>query len=145
MQLMAKRFYLVCTAVVFNSQNQVLLIRRHQPNYAFGHNKWLLPGGSLELGEDPTEGVQRELLEEVGIIGALMTIHPYVYSWASEGNEEQVIILAYPMVYKEGTINVEQDEETAEATWIELHTIKELNCFPLTEEIVDEAKKRLNK
>lgn len=138
---MAKRFYLVCTAVVFNSYKQVLLIRRHQPNYVFGHNKWLLPGGSLELGEHPTEGVQRELLEEVGIIGTLKTIHPYVYSWVSEGEEEQVIILAYPMIYKEGTINVEYDEETAEATWIDLQAIKNLNCFPLTEEIVDEARK----
>jgi mutator protein MutT len=137
---MAKRFYLVCTAVVFNSLDQVLLIRRHQPNYIFGHNKWLLPGGSLEFGEHPENGVQRELLEEVGITASTIRTHPYVYSWLSEDKEEHVIILAYIMGYLGGEINVEQDEETAEGMWIDTDKVKDLSCFPLTEEIINGAR-----
>ena len=50
-------------AMIFNDQGQLLLCehtyRRLHP--------WGLPGGDLKFGEDPVDGVRREILEETGL------------------------------------------------------------------------------
>lgn len=48
-------------AIVFDSDGRVLLIQRRDNQH------WEPPGGVLELGETPEEGVQREVREETGI------------------------------------------------------------------------------
>lgn len=45
-------------------RGRVLLARRAHPPYA---GTWDLPGGFLEAGELPDEGLRRELAEELGI------------------------------------------------------------------------------
>lgn len=45
---------------------QVLLLQRRS-NDAHKPGEWDIPGGRLEIGEDPTTGVQREVLEESGL------------------------------------------------------------------------------
>ena len=47
-----------------HKEGKVLLIKRKfEPN----KGKWSLPGGLLEVGEDPEEGAAREVREEVGL------------------------------------------------------------------------------
>jgi ADP-ribose pyrophosphatase YjhB (NUDIX family) len=48
-------------AVVVDDQDRVLLIQRRDN----GH--WEPPGGVLELGEEITEGLRREVAEETGL------------------------------------------------------------------------------
>lgn len=48
-------------AAVFNEQGQILLIQRRDDGL------WAMPGGMLEVGETPAEGVCREAWEETGI------------------------------------------------------------------------------
>lgn len=48
-------------AAVINDAGQILLIRRAD------NGKWAMPGGALEVGETPAEGVVREALEETGV------------------------------------------------------------------------------
>ena len=50
-----------CDAAVIDDQGQILLIRRAN------NGQWAMPGGALEVGETPAEGVVREALEETGI------------------------------------------------------------------------------
>jgi 8-oxo-dGTP diphosphatase len=49
------------TGVVFRDDGRVLAIQRADDG------RWVPPGGVLELTETPTEGVEREVLEETGI------------------------------------------------------------------------------
>lgn len=49
------------TGVVFNDDGQVLAIQRQDDD------RWVPPGGVLELHEDPREGVVREVFEETGV------------------------------------------------------------------------------
>lgn len=48
-------------AAIINEAGEILLIRRAD------NHLWAMPGGALEVGEAPAEGVVREALEETGI------------------------------------------------------------------------------
>lgn len=48
-------------AAVIDGQGHILLIQRAD------NGRWAMPGGALEVGETPAEGVAREALEETGV------------------------------------------------------------------------------
>lgn len=50
--------------LLFNRQNQVLLIKRDKPP---AQGLWSVPGGKLEAGEGLTECCRREIREETGL------------------------------------------------------------------------------
>ena len=52
--------------VVVNAKGQLLLVKR---SVAPQKGQWCLPGGFIELGEQPDKGALRELLEETGLAG----------------------------------------------------------------------------
>lgn len=53
-------------AIVFNSGKICLVLRDNNP--AIPHpNKWNSPGGGIEEGETPLEGIKRELKEEIDL------------------------------------------------------------------------------
>jgi len=49
-------------AIILNNQNQILLVQLQ----SYVENDWNIPGGGLEDGEKPEEGLLRELEEELG-------------------------------------------------------------------------------
>ena len=52
-------------AVVHDARGRLLLIRRgHEPS----RGRWSLPGGRVEAGESAAEAVEREVLEETGLL-----------------------------------------------------------------------------
>ncbi len=54
-------------AVLFNAQGLVLVARRApQPGRDSAAGAWQFPQGGLDRGEDPRQGVMRELAEELG-------------------------------------------------------------------------------
>jgi ADP-ribose pyrophosphatase YjhB (NUDIX family) len=58
------RYQVAVGAMIINEKGQILLCehtyRRLHP--------WGLPGGNLKLGEDPVDGIKREILEETGLM-----------------------------------------------------------------------------
>ena len=58
------RFQVAVGGMIFNEKGQILLCehsyRRLYP--------WGLPGGDLKFGEDPVDGIKREILEETGLM-----------------------------------------------------------------------------
>lgn len=58
---------LVNRALIVNKKGKVLLIKRiKNDNYMPG--KWELPGGKLDAGQDITNALERETLEETGLV-----------------------------------------------------------------------------
>jgi len=49
--------------VIFNDRKEVLMVKHHQD----GKDIWLVPGGSIEEGENALEAARREVLEETGL------------------------------------------------------------------------------
>lgn len=67
---------------IYSEEKQLLLIRRKG---AHGNGEWSVPGGWMEQGETPEEGVAREVIEEVGLsvgpsdmkfMNYVHTVHP---------------------------------------------------------------------
>lgn len=59
-----KQTFVVVCGIVFR-RNRVLITRRPEGAYYGGF--WEFPGGKVEAGESPEDGLRRELLEELGI------------------------------------------------------------------------------
>ena len=55
-------------AAIINEAGEILLIQRSD------NHKWAMPGGMLEVGETPSEGVLREVFEETGITGKVIAL-----------------------------------------------------------------------
>lgn len=49
-------------AFIFNPQGELLLVQSHK-----WHDKWVVPGGHVELGETLEQALVREVLEETGL------------------------------------------------------------------------------
>ncbi|MFP5488715.1 MAG: NUDIX domain-containing protein, partial [Acidimicrobiia bacterium] len=69
------RFRSAVRALVLSPEHEVLLARFVFPN---GVEIWALPGGGLEDGETPEDGLRRELYEELGLVD--VEIGPHVWN-----------------------------------------------------------------
>ncbi len=65
MKTAIKDFRIAVKAFIVKDQKALLIKRR--PNDVHSPGRWDIPGGRLELGENPLEGVKRECKEEVGL------------------------------------------------------------------------------
>lgn len=84
--ILRPRYQVAVGAVVINDRGQLLLghhtYRRRYP--------WGLPGGDLEFGEDPQDGIRREVREETGL-----TFHPARLLFADSSEEIRHVTLLY--------------------------------------------------
>ncbi|HXQ74351.1 MAG TPA: NUDIX hydrolase [Pyrinomonadaceae bacterium] len=63
MRVTQTRFTVTAGALIFNDAGQILLLKhRFRPG-----SGWGIPGGFLELGEQPEQALRRELREELGL------------------------------------------------------------------------------
>ena len=60
-----KNEFLIVTAAIIQREGRVLICRRPRGKRQAGYFEF--PGGKLETGESPRQGLQRELREELGV------------------------------------------------------------------------------
>ena len=69
MRLFQDKFLVGTTGVVFNAKNEVLLFKHSYRSHA-----WSLPGRYLRMHEHPSEGLEREIREESGLVVSMDTV-----------------------------------------------------------------------
>lgn len=80
------RYPLVGVGAIVIKNSEILLIRRGaEPN----RGKWSIPGGMVEPGEDPDKAALRELQEETGIIGRVISLFG-IYQYIERDKEGRV-------------------------------------------------------
>ncbi|MFX0013375.1 MAG: NUDIX hydrolase N-terminal domain-containing protein [Promethearchaeota archaeon] len=99
-------------AAVITDTGQILLVQRAD------NRKWAMPGGLLEVGETPVEGVIREVFEETGIhchavaligvfdsrlCGTTYSQHLYQLTFLCEPLKEEEV---FTPTYKHETVNI---------------------------------------
>lgn len=129
------QFFVAC-AVIFNDEGKILLTKRHNPSNLEVHDKWQLPGGSVDNAEHPMDAAIREVKEETGLRVEILSRRPFVFSHTF-GDGTHVILIVYKSKYLSGEVDISQDlEETNAAKWFYPHEICDLPTLPETNEII---------
>ncbi len=100
-----ERHSVAVAAIVLDQRDRVLLMRRRD------HGNWEPPGGVLKPGEQPDEGVAREVREETGVeveVGPLTGVYTNV--------ELGIVTLAFRAAPRSEPS--EQSEEASAVSWI---------------------------
>lgn len=63
MRFFQDQFLVGVTGIIFNDKREVLLFK-----HTYRAHAWSLPGGYMKAGEHPSEGLEREIKEESGLI-----------------------------------------------------------------------------
>lgn len=118
-----------------------ILLVRIAPGYTRdADGKWTLPGGGLNFGEDPHDGMLRELAEETGLIGESLGL-AFVHSVTRGAIPDEgfgpfhAIRIAYNVRITGGELRHEKEESTDMAAWV---PIAETAALPKVD-LVDEA------
>lgn len=99
--------FLKVTAAVLERDGRILIARRKR-NVRFG-GLWEFPGGKLEAGESPEEGLRRELREELGIEAQ---IKDFIGSFPYAGPSLAVELLAFRASHVSGRLRLSGHDRT---------------------------------
>jgi ADP-ribose pyrophosphatase YjhB (NUDIX family) len=123
-------------ALCVDADDRILLCRI-APGYWSDNGSWTLPGGGLEFGESPADGVLRELTEETGLTGtveSLAEIQDWSGRWTHpvDGVDEafHAIQLIYHAEITGGELRDELEGSTDAARWF---TRAEAEALPLVD------------
>lgn len=85
---------IVVTAAIIHKEDKILIAQR-KSNADHGL-KWEFPGGKLIFGEDPKEGLKREIIEELDMeieVGEIFEVVSHLYG------ERHILLLCYNCQY----------------------------------------------
>ncbi|WP_368029002.1 NUDIX domain-containing protein [Arcobacter sp. s6] len=102
-------------AVVINDKNEILVIKEKVSNIGYK-----LPGGHIDNGEMISTALEREVLEETGVIVEFESIISLGHFYPHQFHKSNLYILciANPKTSK---INIQDTEEIIDAKWIDVN------------------------
>jgi 8-oxo-dGTP diphosphatase len=113
-------------AVIQDNNGRILLVKHRKERGGYWQDKWICPGGGLELGEEIEEGIKREVREETNLeIELIMPLVPF--DRIVKANKEislHVIYIDYIAKLLGGELKA--DSDVGEALWIEKKNIPEI-------------------
>ena len=110
------------TASVFVVNGNAVLLRKHEK-----YNKWLQPGGHIELDEDPNQAAVREVKEETGLDVVLHGSAPTVAEGG--GDFKNLLVPAFLNLHQ-----VKADSEHKHCDFIYFATVDTRTLNPREEE-----------
>lgn len=122
----------VTVAYAVNRKDELLVIRRA---YEPARNEWALPGGFLEIGEEPHHGCLRELQEETALSASVQQLVG-VYQREVELYGSLLVIAYKVLVDDEFALAI--NHEVTEAGFYALHALPAIR-IPLHQHIIRDA------
>ena len=113
------KFRLAAKAFVIDD-NRFLILKR-TPKDVQKPGIWEIPGGRLELGEDPREGLKREVREEAGI--DIEVLHPLNVRHFTRDDGQTITMLIFLCKALNNDIRISKEHSAFE--WAPLDMIKE--------------------
>ncbi|TDO73393.1 nucleoside triphosphatase [Halanaerobium saccharolyticum] len=124
-------------AVIFNSDNKILLCKSHKWN-----DKYIIPGGHIELGEKMEAALKREILEETGLEIYdlnLISIKESVYNKAFH-EDKHFIFIDY--ICRTDSDDVILNEEAEEYEWVALNEVDNYDLGGFVKSLLDELRNK---
>ena len=99
--------------------------------------RWTLPGGGVDFGEDPLDGVRREVEEETGMrvrVDGLVGIRSAVLEpdVTPSGHRIHSLQIVYRVEPVDGELRDELGNSTDHAEWVPFQRLDALDLAPLT-------------
>lgn len=119
------------SAIIFNPHGKILLCKSHK----WG-NKYVIPGGHIELGERMEEALKREILEETGLNIydiKLISLKESIYS-DTFYDKKHFIFIDY--MCKTASSNVTLNDEAEEYEWADIEQIEHYDLGGFTKELL---------
>lgn len=107
-----------------------------------GKIEWCLPKGHLEHGESAEQAATREIAEETGILGRIVSPLASIDYWFSSGNRRvHKVVHHYLLEFVEGEITVDNDpdHEAEDAAWFRLSEVSKRLAYPNERRVVATA------
>ena len=115
----------------------VLVVRRGRPPL---EGEWSLPGGAVEVGETLVAAIQREVLEETGLVvavGPMIDVLDRIHLTADGRVEYHYVLVDYVCTAIGGWLQPESD--VSDARWVTRSELLALAVAPLTVSVIDKA------
>jgi ADP-ribose pyrophosphatase YjhB (NUDIX family) len=125
-------------AVIGDDLDRVLLVKHKPERGGFWQGKWICPGGELEVGEEITEGIRREVMEETGLEVDLVMALPAFDRIVRKGGEVELHVIYVDYVAKLVGGELKADSDVGEARWV-----KKSDLGQIWKEIHEDTKKLL--
>ena len=123
------------TAAVIEKHGKILIAQRKKGDALAG--KWEFPGGKLEAGETPEFCLQRELMEEFGVV---TRIGAFICSSKFEYKHLPIELLVYRARHVAGEFKLNEHDQLA---WVDLAELKDYDFssadIPVVELLLREA------
>jgi 8-oxo-dGTP diphosphatase len=116
---------MLVTAAIIEKDGKYLITQRPENDGRHNGGRWEFPGGKVEFGEDPRQGLEREINEELGI--TIVAGDIFEYSSHVYGTEKHVVLLGIHCDYVSGEI---QNHDIADHDWV---TPEEMSKYDMCE------------
>lgn len=118
----------VC-AWVEKDDKVLMLLRAGKGEFASdGYGTWSLPGGWLEMGEEPWDTAVRETHEETSVVVSPVKELGFVHCPSYDG-KFQIVTLIYRCLYRMGEPTVTEPDKADAVTWMPKTSIGGLELF----------------
>ena len=120
-------------ALIFNRDNKIFLMKSHK-----FHNKYVVPGGHIELGEKAEDALKREIKEETGL-----DIYDLKFICFQEMIFDKIFWKKKHFVFfdyscKTDSTEVKLNSEGQEFVWVTLNEALKLPVEPYTRKTIKE-------
>jgi nucleoside triphosphatase len=119
------------SAIIFNPEGKILLCKSHK----WG-DKYVIPGGHIELGEKMEEALKREILEETGLNIYDIKLISLKESIYSDTFQEKKHFIFIDYICKTTSRNVSLNDEAEEYQWVDIEEIENYNLGGFTKELL---------
>jgi len=125
-------------ALIFNSKNEVLMVRTHKWS-----NKWGIPGGKIKLNEKSEAALRREIKEETNLkVGKIEFVLVQDCIHSKEFYRDAHFVLLNYTCKVTGKANVKLNHEAQEFRWLKLADAKKLKLNKPTKILIEAVEKR---
>lgn len=119
------------SAVIFNPEGKILLCKSHKWD-----NKYVIPGGHIELGEKMEEALKREIFEETGLNIYDIKLVSLKESIYSDKFHEKKHFIFIDYICKTDSTNVSLNDEAEEYEWADIERIEDYDFGGFTKELL---------